>query len=150
MIVLTRVDNRLIHGQVVQGWLPTLDVSEVLIVSPGAVKKEFVRKMLRISLPSGYKLTVLGAKEAAKYSGESQEKLFVIIEDVPNLFEMLKEGFCPKIITLGNTQFLEGKKQYSQGIFLTDTEVEELKKLEKEKNISVVIRALPSSLATKL
>ena len=150
MIVLTRVDNRLIHGQVVQGWLPALDVSEVLIVSPGAVKKEFVRKMLRLSLPSGYKMTVLEAKEAAKYSAESQEKLFVIIEDVANLFEMLKEGFCPKVITLGNTQFLEGKKQYSQGVFLTDNEVEELKKIEKEKSISVVIRALPNSLATKL
>ena len=150
MIVLTRVDNRLIHGQVVQGWLPALDVSEVLIVSPGAVKKEFVRKMLRLSLPSGYKMTVLCAKEAAKYSEESQEKLFVIIEDVTNLFEMLKEGFCPKVITLGNTQFLEGKKQYSQGVFLTDTEREELKKLETEKHISVVVRSLPSSIATKL
>ena len=150
MIVLTRVDNRLIHGQIVQGWLPTLDVSEVLIVSPIAVKKEFVKKMLRISLPSGYKLTVLGAKEAAKYSAESQERLFVIIEDVANLFEMLKEGFCPKIIILGNTQFLEGKKQYSQGVFLTDSEAKELKELEVKQHISVEIRSLPSSLATKL
>lgn len=150
MIVLTRVDNRLIHGQIVQGWLPTLDVSEVLIVSPGAVKKEFVRKMLRISLPSGYKLTVLGAKEAVKYSGESQEKLFIIIEDIANLFEMLKEGFCPSIINLGNTQFLDGRKQYSQGVFLSDTEAEELKKIAAEKHISVQIRAIPGSLATKL
>lgn len=150
MIALTRVDNRLIHGQIVQGWLPSLDISEVLVVSPNAVKKEFVRKMLRFALPGGYKLTVLGPKEAFKYSEESKEKLFIIIEDITNLFEMLKEGFNPNIITLGNTQFLEGKKQYSQGVFLTDSEAEELKKLEKERHISVVIRSLPSSIATKL
>ncbi len=150
MIVLTRVDNRLIHGQVVQSWLPRLDVSEVLVVSPGAAAKEFVKKMLRISLPSGYKLTVLGAKEAAKHSEESKEKLFIVIEDIENLFEMLKEGFHPSVITLGNTQFTEGKKQYSQGVFLTDSEVEQLKKLETEEHISVEIRSLPSSFATKL
>ncbi len=150
MIVLTRVDNRLIHGQIVQGWLPSLDVSEVLIVSPGAAKKEFVKKMLRLSLPGGYKLAVLEAQEAKKYSEVSQEKLFIIIEDIDNLFKMLKEGFCPKVITLGNTQFSEGKKQYSQGVFLSDDEVKELKKLGIEKHISVEIRSLPNSLATKL
>ena len=150
MIVLTRVDNRLIHGQIVQSWLPSLDVSEVLIVSPIAVKKEFVKKMLRISLPSGYKLTVLGAKEAAKYSEECPEKLFIIVEDIANLFEMLKEGFCPSVINLGNTQFSEGKKQYSQGVFLTESEAKELKELEVNRHISVEIRSLPSSLATKL
>ena len=150
MIVLTRVDNRLIHGQIVQGWLPSLDVNEVLVVSPGALKKDFVCKMLRLSLPSGYKLTVLGAKEAVKYSGESQEKLFIIIEDIDSLFEMLKDGFSPKVINLGNTQFVEGKKQYSQGVFLTDSEANELKELEMRRHISIEIRALPSLLATKL
>ena len=150
MIVLTRVDNRLIHGQVVQGWLPSLDVSEVLVVSPSTLKKEFVQKMFRLALPSGYKLTFLGAKEAKKYSDESREKLFIIIEDIANLFEMLKEGFCPSVIVLGNTQFEKGKKQFSQGVFLSDTEVRELKKLEEEKHISVEIRSIPSSLSTKL
>lgn len=150
MIVLTRVDNRLIHGQIVQGWLPSLDVSEVLIVSPGTLKKEFVQKMFRLALPSGYKLTFLSAKDAKKYSEESREKLFIIIEDIANLFEMLNEGFSPSVIVLGNTQFEEGKKQISQGVFLSDREVKELKKLETEKHISVEIRSLPSSLATKL
>ena len=150
MIVLTRVDNRLIHGQIVQGWLPSLDVTEVLIVSPGALKKEFIQKMFRLALPSGYKLTFLAAKEAKKYSEESQEKLFIIIEDIANLFEMLKEGFCPSVVVLGNTQFEEGKKQISQGVFLSDAEIKGLKKLETEKHISVEIRSLPSSFVTKL
>ena len=149
MIVLTRVDNRLIHGQIVQGWLPNLDVSEVLVVSRN-VRKEFVKKMFRLALPSGYKLTVMGTREVKKYSDESGEKLFIIVEDIPSLFEMLKEGFSPKVITLGNTQFSEGKKQYSQGVFLSDSEVKELKKLETEKHISIEIRSLPTSFVTKL
>ena len=150
MIVLTRVDNRLIHGQVVQGWLPSLDVSEVLIISPSAQKKEFIKKMLRLALPGGYKLTVLSAKEAVLHAQESKEKVFIIIEDIPSLQDMLARGFTPRVITLGNTQFAEGKKQYSQGVFLSEQEVKELKKLEEEKNISVEIRSLPTSLVTKL
>jgi len=63
---------------------------------------------------------------------------------------MLKNGFAPELITLGNTQFEEGKKQYSPGVFLSEEEFKELKDLEKSKGISVEIRSLPSSLATKL
>jgi len=150
MIVLTRIDNRLIHGQIVQGWLPSLNASEVLIVSPKVVQKIFLQKMLRLALPSGYKLTIKEAKDAVKYAAESAEKVFIIIEDIENLIEMIKEGFSPKVITLGNTQFMEGKKQYSQGVFLSEEEVKELKKLETEKQISVEIRSLPTSLVTKL
>lgn len=150
MIALTRIDNRLIHGQIVQGWLPTLDVSEVLIVSPKVAQKVFLQKMLRLALPSGYKLTVKEAKEAVKYIAEDTEKVFIIIEDILNLREMLKEGFAPKVITLGNTQFMEGKKQYSPGIFLSEEEVKELKDIENERHISIEIRSLPTSLVTKL
>ncbi len=150
MIVLTRVDNRLIHGQIVQGWLPTLTVSEVLIVSPKVAQKVFLQKMLRLALPSGYKLTVKEAKEAVKYLAEDTEKVFIIIEDIAILMEMFREGFSPKVITLGNTQFMEGKKQYSPGIFLSEEEVKDLKNIEKEKSISIEIRSLPTSLVTKL
>ena len=148
MIVLTRVDNRLIHGQVVQGWLPSLKVSEVVVVAPRATA--FMQKMFRISLPGGYKLKVADAKESVAYVQESKENIFLIIEDVKLLFEMLKNGFAPELITLGNTQFEEGKKQYSPGVFLSEEEFKELKDLEKSKGISVEIRSLPSSLATKL
>ena len=120
MIVLTRVDNRLIHGQVVQGWLPSLDVSEVVVVSPRAQKTVFMQKMFRLSLPSGYKLKVTDAEEAVAYVQQSEEKVFIIIEDIPLLFQMLRGGFAPKVITLGNTQFEEGKKQCSPGVFLSE------------------------------
>ena len=150
MLVLTRIDNRLIHGQIVQGWLPALQVSEVLVVSAKVAGKPFLQKMLRLALPSGYKLTVLGAKEAAEYIAKDTENVFVIIEDILLLHNMLKEGFAPKVITLGNTLFMEGKKQYSQGVFLSEEEVKELKILESEKHISVEIRSLPTSLVTKL
>ena len=150
MIVLTRVDNRLIHGQIVQGWLPNLKVSEVVVVSPRAQKTVFMQKMFRISLPGGYKLKVTDAKEAVAYVQQSKEDIFVIIEDVSLLFQMLQNGFTPKVITLGNTQFEEGKKQCSQGVFLSEDEIKELKELEKVKGITVEIRSLPTSLVTKL
>jgi len=149
MIVSTRVDNRLIHGQIVQGWLPSLDVSEVVVVSPLAQKTAFMQKMFRFALPSGYKLKVTDAKEAVDYVQQSAEKVFIIIESVAVLFKMLEAGFTTKVITLGNTQFEEGKKQYSPGVFLSDEEFNNLKGLTS-KGITVIMRALPSSLGSKL
>ena len=48
-IALIRIDSRLIHGQVVQGWLPSLSVKEVVVVSDTAASSRLMGKMMRMS-----------------------------------------------------------------------------------------------------
>ena len=58
-IVFARVDDRLIHGQVVQAWLPELNIDEVLIPCPKARESRINPQLLRLSLPFEYDLTIL-------------------------------------------------------------------------------------------
>lgn len=150
-IVLVRVDSRLIHGQVVQGWLPSLSVQEVVVVSPSACESKLMCNMMRMSLPQAYSLKVLSPQQAAEYlKTEGDRKVFVIAEDLNSLFTLLQSGINFKEITIGNTKYEDGKKQYAQGVFLSAQEVAELKEKAETFCVNFVIRTLPTSLSTRL
>ncbi|MDR0953055.1 MAG: PTS sugar transporter subunit IIB [Elusimicrobiota bacterium] len=149
-IVLFRIDNRLIHGQVVEGWLPSLDVGEVMVISDTAAKSNLMRKMLRMALPKGYGLNIFNAKEAANYLKEDNEaKVLVLLEDFHALEILAENGILPQVVNVGNTKYEEGKKEYGNGVFLDEKDLSMIKKLQG-KNIKFDVRALPSSLSVRL
>lgn len=150
-IVLTRIDSRLIHGQVVQGWLPSLKVQEVVVVSPAAFESNLMCKMMRMSLPKEYALQVLSPQQAASYLKSSDEgKILLLVEDFDSLFKLLDAGVKLSEVTIGNTKYEEGKKQYSQGVFLSAEELSAIKQKAETFSVNFVIRTLPTSLSTRL
>lgn len=149
-IVLARIDNRLIHGQVVEGWLPATKVSEVVVVSSSAAASSLMKKMLRMSLPSGYGLNILDGAAAAQYLKEhGQEEVFLILEDFASLSYLINNGIKIESVNIGNTKYEEGKTEYSEGVYLSEAELALVKELSA-KNIKFELRALPSSLSTRL
>ena len=64
-IVLLRVDDRLVHGQVVEGWLPTLGADLVVVVSDVSASDPVQSALMKMALPSGVGLLVLGVADAA-------------------------------------------------------------------------------------
>lgn len=149
-ISFIRVDNRLIHGQVVESWLPSLSVDEVVVISQSAASSGLMAKMLRMALPSGYGLQALAPKAAAEYlSKDEGKKTFVILEEFSYLTDLIDGGVVFDTVNIGNTKFEEGKKEYRQGIYLTAQD-EELAHSLIAKNIKFDVRAVPSSLSARL
>ena len=83
MICFTRIDNRLIHGQVVQSWLPKIKADEVLVISKQAAQNTLMVKMMRMALPQGYALKVCSAQEALNsLKTNSDKKIFLPLASV--------------------------------------------------------------------
>ncbi len=150
-IALIRIDSRLIHGQVVQGWLPSLSVKEVVVVSDTAASSRLMGKMMRMSLPQEYALQVMRPLAAASYLlGEAQGKALVLVEDVSSLSRLASAGVKLKEVIIGNTKYEESKKQYSQGVFLSAEEYSLLKQMYEETGVDFILKTLPTSLKTRL
>ena len=67
MIVLVRVDHRLLHGQVVFTWTKSISTDCILIASDAVVKDELRMTALRLSKPNGVKL-VMKSIDAVSYT----------------------------------------------------------------------------------
>lgn len=107
MIKLTRVDYRLIHGQVAMSWTHALDVDCILLASDAVAKDDMRKAALRLARPSGVKLVIKdvdAAIEALNSGVTDKYSLFIIVETIEDAYRLAKGCKDIKEINLGGTR----------------------------------------------
>jgi mannose/fructose/N-acetylgalactosamine-specific phosphotransferase system component IIB len=79
-LVLVRMDDRLIHGQVVGGWLPVIQAERIVVVSDRAAADPLQTGLMRMAVPDGVAVDVLTVDEAAASSkrGLGEERVLLL------------------------------------------------------------------------
>ncbi|BCA85673.1 PTS sorbose transporter subunit IIC [Enterococcus saigonensis] len=147
MIKLVRIDHRLLHGQVVFSWSKSLQINRIIVVNDEAANDEFKKMSLELSKPQGIKLNIFTVTNTL----EKMPKVETLSENIMMIFGNTKDvrKFCegyPKIeaINYGGIIKKEGSKQFSNAIFLTESEIEDAKAL-KEMGIIQFMQQVPTS-----
>lgn len=143
-IVFARVDDRLIHGQVVQAWLPELNIDEVVIPCPKEQEKRLNRNLLRLSLPFEYELTVLEPASCVRYMSDSTKRILLLMGSLQDLQPLLEDGLQIKSVNIGGMHFKEGAEKLAENVFLNELDKTTLKILN-DLGIGIETRAVPSS-----
>jgi mannose/fructose/N-acetylgalactosamine-specific phosphotransferase system component IIB len=147
-VVLVRVDNRLVHGQVLEAWLPALDAHGVLVADDEAAGNVLARSAMALAIPPRVKFEVLrvqAAAEALKAGGKGppSSRTLVLLRDVRDAEALQKAGVPLPQLNLGNVHFGAGRKQVSPSVYLDAGEVQILTRLA-EQGTQVELRAVPS------
>ena len=143
-IVFVRVDDRLIHGQVVQAWLPELNVDEVLIPCAKGRASLLNETLLRLSLPYEYKLTVLDSHACMQYARKSSRRIFILTGTVQELADLIEDGLQIKSINIGGMHFKENAQKLADNVFL-DEQDKHFLKIINGLGIRIETRAVPSA-----
>ena len=143
-IVFARVDDRLVHGQVVQAWLPALNVDEVLIPCPPERAAYLNKKLLRLSLPFEYELTVLEPACCAKYIACSPKRILLLTSCLQDLQPLLADGLRLESINIGGMHFKENAQKMAENVFLNSLDKAVLKQLHNL-GIEIETRAVPTA-----
>lgn len=145
--IFIRIDDRLLHGQVVVSWIPYLKANEVIIADDEYANDEFMCELIKSSAPEGIKIHVKTIDETAEFLHEENKGRNILIllrsiEGIKNLSEKTKVSN----INIGGVGALSGRKRYYNSIHLSDDELNILKDMAKL-NINVEIRMLPKDKA---
>lgn len=143
-IVFARVDDRLIHGQVVQAWLPELNVDEVLIPCSKNRASLLNETLLRLSLPYEYKLTVLDSHACMQYARQSSRRIFILTGTVQELADLIEDGLQIKSINIGGMHFKENAQKLADNVFLDEQDKHFLKIIDGL-GIRIETRSVPSA-----
>lgn len=143
-IIFARVDDRLIHGQIVQAWLPELNVDEVLIPFSKGSEGRLNRGLLRLSLPYEYDLTILDSPAAASHAAESNRRIFLLMGSLKEAAELIQNGLQFTSINIGGMHFKDGAQKLADNVFL-DGDDKRFLKLIRDLGINIETRAVPSS-----
>jgi mannose/fructose/N-acetylgalactosamine-specific phosphotransferase system component IIB len=144
---IVRVDDRLLHGQVIIGWGQTLELAPVLLVSDRVVKDPAMVKMFRQLIPEELKGDVISLSDAAerwKRGDFKDQKPMLVVEAPVDALKLVRLGAPMKALTLGGLHFREGREELLPYLFLSEWDRTTLLEL---KNLGVKIRCqdLPSS-----
>ena len=147
-VVLYRIDERLIHGQVVMGWGPELGPERYVVVDDELSKERWEQDLYRLALPDGVTAEFLSVEEAVGGAArlEADPRNTVVLTRSVSAMATLGEGglLRGREVNLGGVHYRAGRTARLSYVFLGPEEEEGLKALEKAGAV-VFARDLPAS-----
>jgi len=133
VISFLRIDSRLIHGQVVEAWLPGLKVERVVVADDEAAHSPLMRTAMGLAVPPELEVDILPLRETPFPAFASDAvRTLLLLRDVQALLEARKLGLPRTRVNLGNVHHGPMRKSVSTSVFLNAEEMEQLKALHDQ------------------
>ena len=147
MIALVRVDNRLLHGQILETWVPKLEIDEVLVADDEAAGSELARAAMTLCVPPELPARVVPLRDVSWAALAAKErKALVLVRDVAALAAAHGAGLGPELVqrvNLGNVHFGPGRRSVTPSVFLSEADLRILQELAAA-GFEIEARAIPS------
>ncbi|HUL58633.1 MAG TPA: PTS sugar transporter subunit IIB [Anaeromyxobacteraceae bacterium] len=147
MIALVRVDNRLLHGQILETWIPRLGIREVVVADDEAAASELARAAMTLCVPPGLPARVMPVAQVDWAAlAASPTPVLVLVRDVATLARARAAGLAPSLarkVNLGNVHFSAARRAVTPSVFLTAEEIARLQALAAE-GFEIEARSIPS------
>ncbi len=130
-LVLNRIDDRLIHGQVVVGWGQPLDVKFIVLVDDAVAASEWEQDLYRMGVPPDMDVRFHSAEDAALlldgYRSETRPGI-LLTGDIATMRTLVERGGVREV-NIGGIHHRVGRTQHLRYVFLTPDEQEQVSSL---------------------
>lgn len=126
-LVLVRVDDRLIHGQVVVGWGKVLHPERIALCSDEVANSDWQRTIYLSAVTEDMEASVWTVDETVRaFKGKEfeNEKLILLVDTPKSIVRLIKENVTINSVNIGGMHFKPGKKQIAPFIFVDDDDIE--------------------------
>ncbi|MBN1558670.1 PTS sugar transporter subunit IIB [candidate division KSB1 bacterium] len=145
-LVMIRIDDRLIHGQVVVGWGSVLKPDRILLSSDDVATVEWQRTIYLSAVPESLHASVLTLEDSIKALTSADfgdEKVLLLVDSPKSIIFFVENGVDIKEVNVGGMHFKPGKNQIAPFIFVDKEDVANFKIL-CEKGIKLEGRDVPT------
>lgn len=148
-VQLFRIDDRLIHGQVVLGWAKPLQSERILLCDDDVSQSEWEKELYSTCVPDNLQTLVCGVDETANILSTKihpEDKTIVLVKEPKVVMDIVNKGYVPGSVNLGGLHFSDQRKKYLSYVYLNDEEIKQLHWL-LDKGISIYCQDVPTSKA---
>lgn len=146
MIVFIRIDDRLIHGQVVEGWVNFLKATCLLVADDSVASNTLQRSIMELSVPQGLKVFIGRVEEMCgrmRTSVLDAERAILLFSNPADVLRALKAGMECRTLNIGGMHFVPGKRKLMDVLAVNETDLEALKEIAAQ-GIKIDIQAVPT------
>lgn len=144
-ISVFRIDDRLIHGQIVTAWVNYADAKQIVVADDKASKDEFQQTLLKMATPKSVELYILNIDEAVKMLSESDnsKQTLLLVRGPKEALALIDACKDVKSINVGNLNMKKGKTKVLGNLWVEAGDVTAFGELNK-KGITTEVRAVPN------
>jgi mannose/fructose/N-acetylgalactosamine-specific phosphotransferase system component IIB len=146
-VQLLRIDDRLIHGQVVLSWAKTLQSKRILLCDDGVAANDWEKQLYLSCVPGNLHSVIFNVREAREFLShnlQDLDKTIILVKAPSVLLQLIGNGFKPDEANLGGMHYAEDRRKYLSYIFLAPQDVEDLRTLI-QKGISIYCQEVPTA-----
>jgi mannose/fructose/N-acetylgalactosamine-specific phosphotransferase system component IIB len=146
-VKLARIDDRLIHGQVVLGWVPIVKPDRLVVACDRVATSDWERKFYASCVPPEVRTSFFSVDEAAAQVGKppyDAEQILVLFESAADAWKFVEAGVTLKEVNVGGLHYREGSVELLPFVFVTPDERAFLRELVK-RGVTLSAQDVPSN-----
>lgn len=150
-ILLTRIDNRLIHGQVGMTWTNSIGANLVLVANDQVAEDTVQQNLMDMAVPPTVDTRYFTLQKTIDIIGRAadDQHIFIVVKTPQDVLTLVEGGVPIKKINIGNLHYSEGKTQITNMVSIDDEDRKSFKKLI-ELGVQLEIRGVPTESATDI
>jgi PTS system mannose-specific IIB component/fructoselysine and glucoselysine-specific PTS system IIB component len=151
-IRLCRIDDRLIHGQVVLGWARALGIGDIVLVDDEVAASAWEQDLYRMAVPSELQVEFVNTAQARLRLPEWQASpmaVLILTGKIETMARLLADVPHPPAVNLGGIHHRDGRTERLPYVYLTDGELAELQRL-RSAGVEVTAEDVPGAGAVSL
>jgi mannose/fructose/N-acetylgalactosamine-specific phosphotransferase system component IIB len=151
-ILLARVDDRLIHGQIVVGWVRALEADCLIVANDAVAADPLQRTLLPMAVPPHIKVAILRLSEAAEAVSQGKlpgRRAILLFASLPDAARFLRSGGPLKELNIGGIRLAPGRRVLRTAVALGPDDVLAARELA-DAGTSLSLRMVPTELPEPL
>ncbi len=143
-ILMTRIDNRLVHGQVGVTWVNHLGANLLVVANDEVAKDSVQQNLMEMVIPDTIGIRFFSIQKTVNIINKAapRQLIFLVCRTPQDAVRLVEGGVPIKKINIGNLHFSEGKKQISSTVFIDGSDKQAFRRL-KELGVQLEIRRVP-------
>ncbi|GAA0743341.1 PTS N-acetylgalactosamine transporter subunit IIB [Clostridium oceanicum] len=143
-ILMTRIDNRLVHGQVGVTWVNYLGANLIVVANDEVSTDEVRQNLMDMVVPDviGTRYFSIQKTIDVIHMAADDQLIFVVCDTPQDVLRLVEGGVPIKKVNIGNMHFSEGKEQISSTVSVDEDDRKTFKRLH-ELGVELEIRRVP-------
>lgn len=133
-INFSRIDDRLIHGQVATVWSKKANAKRIIVCSDEVADDDVRKMLLKQAAPPGIKVNVCSIEKAVKVYFNpvyENETVFYLFTNPTDVLRMVKQNVPIQSLNIGGMAFRNGRKQITKAVSVGKEDVDAFKALNQ-------------------
>lgn len=151
-LMLTRVDDRLIHGQVAIGWVKATGSEHIVVANDKVAGDDLQRSLMELATPSSLRVTICRVADTARVlsSPDLDCKRTILLFATPqDVLLAVNQGVKFEQLNVGGMRYQPGKQQIMKSISLDEKDLACFRQLV-EKGIKIYVQMVPTDEAVDI